>query len=106
MKGFIVALMALIGLSSCTIDYSYEVTGTAKSVTVSYMSETGSVNQDVDVALPWKRSFTGNMGDPVSVSAQNGGTGTIEVKIVKEGTLFKSGSADGQFGVASAAGSL
>ena len=102
-----VTLCSAVLLAGCSIDYSYEVKGTAKTATISYMNDQGSVSQETDAVLPWSMVSKGNLGDIVSVSAQNNGeTGDLVVEIVKEGKVFKSGQANGAFGVATAAGSL
>ena len=107
MKKMFVALCSAVLFAGCSISYDYEVKGTAKSATISYTSESGSISQETDAQLPWKRSSKGNLGDIVSISAQNNGeTGDLVVEIVKEGKVFKSGEATGAFGVATAAGSL
>lgn len=107
MKKMFIALCSAVLFAGCSISYDYEVKGTAKNATISYMNESGSISQETDAQLPWKRSSKGNFGDIVSISAQNTGEkGDIVVEIVKEGKVFKSGEAYGAFGVATAAGSL
>jgi len=106
MKSFILALSLLFFLSSCTIDYTYEVTGSAKSAIVSYTTESGSISQEKS-SIPWEKCYSGYAGDIVTISAQNGGSsGDLSVKIYKEGRLFKSSSASGPYGVASTSGEL
>jgi len=107
MKKMFVALCSAVLFAGCSISYDYEVKGTAKNATISYMNESGSISQETEAQLPWKRSSKGSLGDIVGIFAQNNGeTGNLVVEIVKEGKVLKSGEATGSFGVATAAGSL
>lgn len=111
-KGFGMKKMAFAVLSAlvfvgCSIEYTYEVKGDAPTALISYTNSQGSISQETEAKLPWKKSFTGYVGDAVTVSAQNNGDkGSVVVEIYKKGELFKSGESVGAYGIATAGGSL
>lgn len=107
MKNILIILVALVILSGCTIDYTYEVSGTANYAVVTYTTEQGSISQETSVKLPWSKKMTGYVGDIVTVSAQNSGElGNITVEIYKEGDLFKRSESSGPYGIAATSGEL
>lgn len=102
----ILAVIPLIACS-CSIDYSYEITGDSDSAVVSYSTESGSVSQELIVVIPWEKKFSGNVGDVVSITVQNQcKTGELEAKIYKKNDLFKSAKTTGQYGIVSVSGTL
>jgi hypothetical protein len=106
MKKLAVSL-ALSLFCGCTIDYTYEVTGDAKSALVTYTDADGSISQETSVSVPWSMNLNGSAGQYVSVSAQNNSaSGSVVVEITKEGRSFKTAKSSGAYGVASASGKL
>ena len=106
MKKIVIAFIFAL-LASCSVEYTYEVSGDATSALISYTNESGSISQETNASIPWKKSFSGYSGDAVTVSAQNNGeTGNVVVEIYKKGELFKRGESVGAYGVATAGGSL
>ena len=86
---------------------TYEVTGTAERVDVTYQNDEGGISQCSDVRLPWSRLLLSRPGDYVSVLAQNqGDSGTVTVPIYRAGVQFKTTTSYGAYVIASAHGSL
>jgi hypothetical protein len=88
----------------------YRVAGTARTASnVTYTTDgMTSSNQESSVKLPWSKTITlptGQALQMVSILAQGGGSGTIEVTIEVDGKVFKQASADG-YGVATANGNI
>lgn len=63
----------------------YRVTGEGtKAATISYMTETGGIEQINPASLPWQRYFQANPGTVLSLVAQNsndGGSVTCEIEV-------------------------
>lgn len=99
------AMLALLGCGNPERSCEIKVGGTAKEALVTYMI--GSSQNQQTVPLPWSHTFKhADPYAPISVSAQNQGTGTITVDVIADGKTLKSGSASNEYGVASAAASL
>jgi len=95
------------GSGEVVYQVKYEVTGTAKTVFVTYVNESGGTSQESNVSLPWSYTFTAKPGDFVYISAQNEGeTGSVTVTIYKNGSIFKTSTSSGAYVIAEASGSL
>ncbi len=86
---------------------TYEVTGTARSVSVTYQNGDGGTQQESDRAVPWRRSFVMSTGDFVYISAQNQGEyGTVTVTIRVGDHVAKTSTSSGAYVIADASGTL
>lgn len=76
----------------------YVLTGTARSAMVTYDNETGGMEQR-DVNLPWTKEMIVELGAPLSIVAQNNGTGSITCEIWVNGEKRKTSTSTAQYGV-------
>ncbi len=105
-KLLLIMLVIFVGCSS-NVEVEYSITGTAKSVSVTYESEGGGTSQESEVSLPWKMSFTGMIGDFVYVSAQNqNSTGSVKCTIYKNGSILETSESSGAYVISTASGSI
>lgn len=89
-----------------TKEIKYEVTGSAKSVSVTLTNGEGGTEQFNDVSVPWRRTYSLKNGF-VYLSAQNqGSAGTVTVKIYVDGKVIKESSSSGEYVIASASDSV
>jgi hypothetical protein len=83
----------------------YEITGSARSASVTLANRSGGTEQYGNVSIPWSytdKSFSERF---LYVSAQNqGDRGTITVSIYVNGKLFKTSSSSGAYVIATASG--
>ncbi len=92
-----------------TYSVKYEVTGTARIVSITIENEGGGISQFSDVSVPWTYSFPNKKkeGTFVYVSAQNqGDTGTVTATIYRDGKVFKTSTSSGAYVIATASGTL
>lgn len=74
---------------SASVTVRYEVTGSAESVNIDYLDSNGDLAIVNGQGVPWEITFSANKGDQVYLSAKRTGeTGTVTVKIYKDGTLL------------------
>ena len=74
---------------SASITVKYQVTGSAEQVNIDYFDSNGDLAIVNGVVVPWEITFSANKGDQVYLSARRTGeTGTVTVKIYKNGTLL------------------
>ncbi len=112
MKNIVIAIPLLLLLAcsnpfDSSIDVRYEVTGSAKTVNITYENDSGGISQVTNVPLPWSISFSGDLEDYVYLSAQNQEeTGSVTVTIFKNGDVFKRATSEGSFVIASVSGTL
>ena len=86
---------------------TYDVTGSAWTVDITYTNGDGGTSQLSGVMLPWRTSFSAGTLSFVYVAAQNQGeTGTVTVTIYRDGEEFKTTTSYGAYVIASAHGSL
>lgn len=97
------------GTSSNTsklISVRYEITGTAKRVSVTYSNAEGGTEQG-DYKVPFSRTFAMRQGDFAYISAQNGGkSGTVTCQIFFNGVVVKTSTSQGAYKIASCDGSV
>ena len=87
----------------------YEVTGSAKKVSITIENDNGGTSQFSDVSVPWTYNFADRKkeGTFVYVAAQNQGeTGTVTTTIYKDGKVFKTSTSSGAYVIATASGML
>ncbi|MFT4088257.1 MAG: MmpS family transport accessory protein [Gordonia sp. (in: high G+C Gram-positive bacteria)] len=86
----------------------YEVTSDSGSATsITYFGENGNQSQETGAALPWKsKPFDKAKTTLKTVTAQNGGGGTITCKIIVDGKVQVENSSSGQYAVVSCNGKL
>jgi hypothetical protein len=81
----------------------YEVTGTGTANNITYNTDgLTSTQQETEVKLPWSKTVEMKAGEAfqmVSVLAQNGPSGEINVKITVDGKLVKDGKSSGAYAV-------
>jgi len=96
---YLVILFTFLFLVGCSKFYGvkYDVTSTVSRVSVSYINETGEINNESDVPVPWSYSFRGRTGNDVSVYAYipKDTFGTITVTIYKDGKVFRTATSSG-----------
>lgn len=103
--GIVAITLLLVGCSSPTRSCQIKVSGTATEANITYII--GGSQSQSDQKLPWSHNFQhSDPYQPISVSAQNKGTGTITVEIIADGKVLKSGNATNEYGVATAAATL
>lgn len=74
---------------SASVTVRYEVTGSAEVVNIDYIDSNGDLAIVNGQETPWEIIFSANKGDQAYLSAKRtGDTGTVTVKIYKDGTLF------------------
>jgi hypothetical protein len=96
---------------SPTVTITYEVDGSAPSADITYETPSG-ISQQNGVDVPLTRTSDGGLGirfnfvagDFVSISAQNGGGGTITCRIRADGRVIAENTASGQYAIASCDG--
>lgn len=85
----------------------YQVTGTAASVSVTYVNENGGTSQVTGAPLPWTYSFTAHVGDFLYVSAQNeGATGSVTATATENGSIVQTSTSSGAYVIATASGTI
>ena len=86
------------------INAKFEISGTAESVDITYRIG-NSTSQEKNVKLPWEYELHANRGDFLYLSAQNNGkTGTVYVRISKNGMYLESSQSEGAYAIATASG--
>ena len=90
----------IIAFSSSPSKHSvkYAVNGSASSAFITYDNEQGGTEQ-VQVALPFEKSYSNVQNMILSIVAQNGGNGTITCEIWIDGKKTKSSTSTAQYGV-------
>jgi hypothetical protein len=84
-------------------EVEYVITGSAREAFISYFNADGGTEQ-VEARVPWSKKFSMKDGAPVSIVAQNQGTGTITCEIRLNGNKWKSATTTAQYGVVTCAG--
>jgi hypothetical protein len=85
----------------------YEVTGSAKTASLTYNNHQGATEQKGEVQLPWDYEFSAEKGMHCYISAQNqGASGDIEATIFVNGKEVKSSHSEGAYVIATASGHL
>jgi hypothetical protein len=92
--------------SGDTATVTYEIIGRSKASNVTFNTDGGgSISQENNVALPWRKEITVERGFAVtSLTAQNGGSGEITCRISVDGQVVKEAKSSGQYAVVSCAG--
>ena len=111
---FILLVMLSLFVNGCSVvsqqkdpEVKYEVTGTATTVDITMENSSGGTSQFSDVAVPWSTYFTSKSGAFVYISAQNqASSGSVTVRIYKDGIVFKESTSSGAYVIATASGSL
>jgi hypothetical protein len=89
------------------LDVKYQVIGSAASFDITFRNEEGELIERNNASPPWDYSFQAEAGDTVYVSAQNlGQTGSVCVRIWREGEIYKSSTCTGAYCTATASGTL
>ena len=74
---------------SASVTVRYEVNGSAETVNIDYIDSSGDLAIINGQQTPWEITFSANKGDQVYLSGRRTGeTGTVTVKIYKDGTLL------------------
>ena len=86
---------------------TYKVTGSARSVDVTYENGTGGTEQKSHVAVPWSQTFQSSSGAYLYLSAQNQGNGgDLTTEIDVDGVYRKTADASGAYVIASVSDAL
>lgn len=86
---------------------TYEVTGSAGAIDVTYENANGDSSQEGGMAVPWRRTFTMTEGSFVYISAQNQGeSGSVTCTVLVDGVEAESNTSSGGYTICSASGSL
>ncbi len=107
----VVILLCLVGSSFLNTggltagdQYEYRVSGTARSVSVTYFNADGGTEQ-VESNIPFSKTFSIKNGGAISLLAQNkGDSGSIVCEIYKNGKLWKSATTTAGYGICTLAG--
>jgi hypothetical protein len=91
------------GAGGDTAQVVYEVDGADQAGNISYAADgTGSIAQDNNVPLPWRKEITVQRGFAiVTLTAQNAGAGTITCRIIVDGQVVRELSSQGEYAVVS-----
>lgn len=89
-----------------TYRVTYEVTGSASSVSVTLENDQGGTEQG-EYALPFKETFTMERGDFAYISAQNQGeSGSVTCRILIDGEEWRESTSEGAYVIASCDGTV
>lgn len=88
------------------VEIIYGVTGSGRSVAITYSGRDFNTAQETAVSLPWNQSVTiDGLGKTVSLTATNdAGGGTITCQITADGTTIAQQTSSGPFATASCIG--
>lgn len=90
-----------------TLPVTYRISGTAGSVSLTYVNATGGTEQISTAGVPWEKTFQMHYGDFVYISAQNNGeSGSVICEIKLDGNAWKQSTSSGAYTIASCSGSL
>ncbi len=111
MKKILFFTTILIVLTSCAKDvthkYAYEVTGTANNYDLTIEAAPSGTAQYTNIGSGWQYTWTQVNDNPrflyVSVQNQNG-SGTVIIKIIKDGMVIATNSSSGVYVIATASG--
>lgn len=101
--GFILLMGALEG--SSTPDVRYEVIGSSNSANILWFNAQGGMEQG-DYKLPFRKSFSFNNGEYVSVVASSYDSGTVTCQIWVNDKLWRESTSSGVYSVVSCNGIL
>lgn len=89
---------------SADTSLTFEVTGTARKGSVTWIGDKLSTSQETDAKFPWKKTVkytAGTLG--VNMNAQNTGSGTITCTIKENGKVISTNTSKGDYAVVSCA---
>lgn len=90
-----------------TLPITYRISGTAGSVSLTYVNATGGTEQISTAGVPWEKTFQMHYGDFVYLSAQNNGErGSVICEIELDNKTWKQSTSSGAYSIASCSGSL
>lgn len=98
-------LLALRPTTAPTRAVRYELSGTARSASITTTNADGGIEQRT-VKVPYESSHRMARGAFASLSAQNEGDGVLTCTIVVEGEPFKTSTSEGQYKIASCSGAV
>ncbi|RYZ89569.1 MAG: hypothetical protein EOP04_06475 [Proteobacteria bacterium] len=106
--GFMGAILGCALFAGCeatgagvTSSITYSVSGSAKTVSVTYQNGEGGSQQESGVALPWSKTFSVKPGDFLYISAQNQGeSGDVTTTISADGSTLKTSTSSGGYVIA------
>lgn len=99
-------IIAAMSLSSQTrpgraAQIEYRITGSAGSVSLTYVNDSGNIEQRERVYLPFRLTFQPERGQMISIVAQNkGASGTVRCAIVVNGNEIETAEAQGGYQIA------
>lgn len=90
-----------------TYDVAYRITGSARSVDLTYQNASASSEQARAKPVPWNMTFSAHPGQFLYVSAQNNGeSGTVKCELLVNGIVVKSAESSGAYTIATCDGRL
>ena len=107
MKKVLVFILAICLLSSCTKEksYSYEVTGTSGSYSVTLQNSDDNTQQWASVGNGWTYKWSQKGTRWLYVSAQNNNaSGNVTVRIIKDGKTVAENTSVGGYTIATVSG--
>lgn len=99
----------LVTISACKKEpiNKIQYTLSCADCNITYENKDGGTEQKSSVSSSWSYSFTGESGQFVYISAQNNNqSGSVTVKIIRDGSAFKEATSSGAYVIATASGSL
>lgn len=86
---------------------TYEVTGSATAIDVTYENENGDVSQEGPMVVPWRRTVNVEDGAYVYISAQNQDeTGAVTCRVLVDGVEKEANTSSGAYTICTASGIL
>lgn len=84
----------------------YEILGSGAASNISYNTDgAGSIAQESDVTLPWRKEITIKRGFAITtLTAQNKGSGQLTCRISVDGAVSKENTSTGKYAVVTCAG--
>ena len=79
----------------------YRISGSARSVDLTYQNASASSEQARSKPVPWNMTFSAHPGEFLYVSAQNNdASGTVKCELLVNGTVVKSAESNGAYTIA------
>jgi len=92
--------------ATTSFSVTYEVSGSASKVDLTYNNAQNGTEQLGDKSIPWSKKYTMEFGDFMYISAQNQGeTGSVTCKIKVDGVVVKQSTSSGAYVIATCSGS-
>jgi hypothetical protein len=85
----------------------YQVTGAAKTASMTYQNDSGDSSQEGNQSIPYSKTVTIKGGGFAYISAQNdGATGNVTCTIIVDGVQKESNTSSGPYSICQASGTV